>query len=386
MLLLIVIGLTSLFFYLIVAGQSLLGARQIAQLHDIAPARSTDCPSVSIIVPALNEAATIKPALDSLLALDYPALEIIALDDRSTDATGLILDKMALADSRLKVFHITELPPGWLGKNHALWYGASRAEGDLLLFTDADVIMAEESLRRAVGFMLAAQLDHLAIFFDAVVPGGLLNMLIIDFACGFMALMKPWKAHQSDSHYHTGVGAFNLIRAESYRRCGTHQAIAMQPVDDVELGRLIKVNGGHQACLFGRNSISVKWYSSVPEMVHGLEKNILPFCGYSIVKIMAASAVIIIFRIWPLVVLFWAHNSILLAMNGLLLLLQMGSAIIVAANSSIPVRHLIWFPLTPFISLYILWNSTIKTISRGGILWRDTFYSLEELKKNKIRP
>ncbi|MCK4837470.1 MAG: glycosyltransferase, partial [Desulfobulbaceae bacterium] len=332
------------------------------------------------------EAATIKPALAALLALDYPDLEIIAINDRSTDATGLILDKMAKTDARLKVYHIMELPSGWLGKNHALWYGAARAKGDLLLFTDADVIMAEKSLRRAVGFMLARQLDHLAIFFDAIVPGGLLNMLIIDFACGFMALMKPWKARQSDSPYHTGVGAFNLIRAETYRRCGTHQAIAMNPVDDVELGRLLKANDGHQDCLFGRNSISVKWYSSVAEMVRGLEKNIMPFCDYSIVKIIAASAVIIIFRIWPMMVLLWGHNPILLALNGLLLILQAGSAITAAANSSIPVRHVIWLPLAPFISLYILWNSAIKTLCRGGIIWRETFYSLDELKKNNKRP
>lgn len=382
MTLLIAIGLISLLICLFLTIESLLGARQIGQLQDITPLRRSDCPAVSIIVPALNEAATIKPALASLLALDYPKLEVIAINDRSTDTTGQILDNMAQENSRLTVYHLTELPANWLGKNHALWYGATRAEGDILLFTDADVVMTQKSLRRAVGFMLTAQLDHLAIFFDAIVPGGLLNMLIVDFACGFMALMKPWKAHRPDNHYHIGVGAFNLIRAETYHRCGTHRAIAMNPVDDVALGRLLKTNGGHQNCLFGRNSISVKWYSSVTEMVHGLEKNIMPFCGYSISKIIAATAAIIILRIWPMMVILFSHNPFLLTLNGLLVILQVGSAITVAANSSIPIRHVVWFPLAPFIDLYILWNSTLKTLSRGGIIWRGTFYSLAELQKN----
>jgi glycosyltransferase involved in cell wall biosynthesis len=383
MIFLIVIGLLSLSIYLFLAVEALLGARQIGQLRDIEPLRNAECPSVSIIVPALNEAATIKPALASVLALDYPDLEVIAINDRSTDETGLILDQMAKSDSRLRVYHIKELPAGWLGKNHALWYGAARAKGDLLLFTDADVVMTEKSLRRAVGFMLAEQLDHLAIFFDTIVPGGLLNMMILDFACAFMTMMKPWKARQTNSHYHIGVGAFNLVRAETYHRCGTHQAIAMNPVDDVELGRLLKANGGRQDCLFGRNSISVKWYNSVSEMVCGLEKNIMPFCGYSLLRIIAVSAAIIILRIWPMSALFLVQDRILLALNGLLVIIQAGLAITAAANSSIPVRHVLWLPLAPFIGLYILWNSAIKTIFRGGIIWRNTFYSLDELQKKR---
>ena len=89
---LIAIGLTSLLIYLFLAVEALLGGRQIGQLRDIIPLRDAECPSISIIVPALNEATTIKPALTSLLALDYPDLEIIAVNDRSTDATGLILE------------------------------------------------------------------------------------------------------------------------------------------------------------------------------------------------------------------------------------------------------------------------------------------------------
>jgi glycosyltransferase involved in cell wall biosynthesis len=382
MIILIFVGLASLLGVLVLAGEAWLGSRRIGALRDMAPGPREDWPTVSIIVPALNEAATIRPALTSLLALDYPALEIIAINDRSTDATGRILAEMARTDARLRVHQLRELPAGWLGKNHALWFGAARATGDFLLFTDADVVMTAASLRRAIDFMLRHRLDHLAVLFEIKVAGGLLNMLIIDFACAFMAAMKPWRARRLGSRYHIGVGAFNLVRAATYRRCGTHRAIALQPVDDVALGRLLKDGGGRQDCLFGYHAISVKWYDSVAALVRGLEKNIFPFCNYSLPRIMATSTLIIVLRIWPLLSPLTGQGALII-INGLLIGLQVTLALNAAARSAIPLRHIVWFPLSAFIGLYILWNSTIKTLWRGGIVWRGTFYSLDLLQKKK---
>jgi glycosyltransferase involved in cell wall biosynthesis len=378
---LITLGLFSIGAYLILAVAVLVGSRQIGQLSEVEPAPPAELPKVSIIIPALNEAATIEPALASVLALDYPDLEVIAINDRSTDQTGAILERLASAEPRLQVFHIKELPAGWLGKNHALWYGADRASGELLLFTDADVVMSRGSLRRAVSYMLARRLDHLAVFFDVVVPGGLLNMLMIDFASAFMAGMRPWKARQEKSRCHIGVGAFNLVRAKAYQVCGSHRAIALQPVDDVELGRLLKESGGRQDLLFGRTDISVAWYGSVDEMIRGLEKNIFPYLGYSLIRTAAVSLVVVLLRIWPFLALFFT-DGLLLSLNGILLAMQLAAALFVAANSSIAVRHLVWFPFSAFVGLYIIWHSAIRTLLRGGILWRGSFYSLEELKKS----
>ena len=105
-------------------------------------------PSLSVIVPARNEATAIGPALASLLAQDYPGLEIVAVDDRSTDGTGDVLRALAAANPSLRVLRIDDLPSGWLGKNHALWRGAQRSTGTWLLFTDADVVFAPGTLRR----------------------------------------------------------------------------------------------------------------------------------------------------------------------------------------------------------------------------------------------
>ncbi|MFN2365845.1 MAG: hypothetical protein ABR523_05200 [Desulfurivibrionaceae bacterium] len=121
---------------------------------------------------------------------------------------------------------------------------------------------------------------------------------------------------------------------------------------------------------------------SIPEMVRGLEKNVFPFCNYSLPKITAASLAIVILRIWPLPAIFLTSTPVAV-LNGLLIVIQAGLAAVAAGKSSISVRYVVWLPVSPFIGLYILWNSTIRTILQGGIVWRDTFYSLTELRRKE---
>src|SRR6266850_2473571 len=135
------------------------GYRRLRFLKDVMPARAV--PPMSIIAAARNEARGIEAAVISLLRLDYPALEIIIVNDRSTDETGAILERLARQHSRLTIKNISELPEGWLGKNHALYAGAAVASGTLLLFTDADVVFEPTTLRRAITLMEQDELDHL---------------------------------------------------------------------------------------------------------------------------------------------------------------------------------------------------------------------------------
>ena len=126
------------------------GNHQIYDLHDIAPVSDVEAPRVSIIVAARNEERNIQSALQSLLTIEYPSLQLIVVNDRSQDRTGEILAGMVQDHSLLKIVQIDELPEGWLGKNHALWQGVQQADGELLLFTDADVVMLPDTMGRAV--------------------------------------------------------------------------------------------------------------------------------------------------------------------------------------------------------------------------------------------
>src|ERR1700693_4382257 len=105
-------------------------------------------PKVSIIVPARDEAEKIEAAMRSKLAIDYPDFELLAVDDRSQDQTGAILDRLAAEDPRLCVIHLTSLPEDWLGKSHAMQVAASHAQGEFVLFTDADVFFSPDLLRK----------------------------------------------------------------------------------------------------------------------------------------------------------------------------------------------------------------------------------------------
>lgn len=249
------------------------GLRRLRQLADVEAPADPELPALSVIVGALDEAATIEPALRSLLAVDYPRLEVIAIDDRSTDGTGAILDRLAREDRRLRVIHVRELPAGWLGKVHALHVGARAATGEWLLFTDADVHFAPGALRRAVGHCRQERLDHLSVLPELHVRQSLLAALLLLAQGLFYATLPPWKLATSPRVY-VGLGAFNLVRSDAYRRAGGHEALRLEVLDDLMLGKRLKTFGGaRQGLLLGQGAVSLEWYPDAHAFMRGLEKN-----------------------------------------------------------------------------------------------------------------
>lgn len=360
-----------------------MGTLRLKSLRSIAPDPHLPLPLVSIIVAALNEEHTIDEAMESLAHLDYPNLEIIAIDDRSTDKTGILLDQCAQRHHNIQVAHVTELPASWLGKNHALQFGAKRAKGDFLLFTDADVKLEPSTLKRALRRMQDKMLDHLTLLFAAELPGGLLNMVVIEFGVNLAGFLKPWKAADPDSARSIGIGAFNLIRRTAYEDIGGHEKIAMSPIDDVMLGVLLKGHGFRQECLQGADFVKVPWYHSVSAMIKGLEKNSFAALDYSLAKVVAVTLFIFIVGIWPYWALLFTSGPTRL-INGAIIgcyILLFSTA---AHFAGIPKRHLLWLPVSTYIRLYTLWRAVVVTLHRGGITWRGTFYPLAQLKAHHI--
>src|SRR4051812_1089949 len=173
-------------------------------------------------------------------------MEIVAVDDRSTDDTGAVLERMAASDQRIRVVHITELPSGWLGKNHALHVGAALASGEYLLFTDADIVFDPDAMARAVAYTEDTGIDHLTLGPELESASMLLELVVTYFTLGFFLLYKPWLVHEADRDEHIGVGAFTLVRTSLYRTFDGHRRIALRPDDDIKLGRMVKVAGGRQ--------------------------------------------------------------------------------------------------------------------------------------------
>jgi glycosyltransferase involved in cell wall biosynthesis len=251
----------------VVAVDLLTGTRSIRNLAQFAPMAGG--PMVSIIVAGRNEEHGIEAGVRSLLAMDYSPLEVSAVNDRSTDGTGEVLERVRRDDPRLTVIHVSTLPPGWLGKNHALALGAARAKGDFLLFTDADVVFDSSALGRAVRFMEEEGIDHLAAFPGLRVRGIALRTLIVTFGMLFALHTRLWKARDPRSKRHIGIGAFNLLRAAGYRRLGTHAAIALRPDDDLRLGREAKRAGLRQDIVRANTLLEIEWYASFGQMIDG---------------------------------------------------------------------------------------------------------------------
>lgn len=373
----------SLTVFLISAGSAIeiaFGLRKMKRLEDTIPAIADNPPKISIIVSALNEANTIEPALQSLLALDYPNMEIIAINDRSTDATPEILDRMSQAHPRLRVLHLSELPSGWLGKNHALYRGAQLASGDYLIFTDADVIFDPSTVSRAATYCEQHHVDHLTLIFNIVAKTQLLRMLLLNFQIGFALRFKPWKVNTSPKHF-LGLGGFNMLRRSAYQKSGGHAAIPMAVADDMMLGKLIKTKGYLQHALSARELVSVEWYRSTPEMLEGLEKSVFYAVGYQISQLIAVTLLMLVLRILPWVGLF-VTDGITRLLNVATILAGFALFADFLHSYGWGYRCLVFLPVISFVELVMWWRGSLLTLLRGGIEWRGTHYPLRELKRS----
>ncbi len=362
-------------------GVLLRGRGQMRQLRDVEPLPEGELPRVSIVVAARDEERNIEEAVRSMLAQDLPRLELVVVDDRSTDRTGAILD--SLADPRLRVVHVRELPAGWLGKNHALELGAAAAGGELILFTDADIVMKPDTLRRAASYFTRERLDHLTMAPHIDMPGFLLRAFGVFFGICFLLFSRPWQARNPRSRSHIGIGAFNLVRAESYRRIGTHRAIAMRPDDDMKLGKLMKKNGLRQDFLVGVDHISVEWYRTVGEAVHGLRKNGFAGVDYRISVVIFATLMQLATFVFPFIAVFvtTGPTRLLYALSVALILGIYGGA---AREQKAPVLGGILTPVLSLLFITVLLNATLYALLHRGIEWRGTHYPLDELRANRV--
>lgn len=361
------------------------GRRAISALASVDPTTlPTPSPRVSVVVAARDEERHIEQAMRSLLALDYPGLELIAVNDRSTDRTGALLDALAASDPRLRVIHVAALPAGWLGKNHALHLAGQAAQGEWVLFTDADVFFAPDALRRAVAHAEASRLDHLVLGPKLIGGSVALRLMMAFFALSFALSIRPWRAREAGRAEHIGIGAFNLVRRRALAAVGFHSRIPLRPDDDLKLGRLLKAGGHAQEFMEGGATVTIEWYRTVWEMVRGLEKNSFPYLEYSVAKALAAIAAIGLLVLWPPLALFLT-SGVAFALSLITVLLTLA---LVAASAvrtvALPAWSALGYPFGGLMMMVTIANSTVRTLLQGGVVWRGTLYPLAALKANRI--
>ena len=343
---------------------------------------TSNLPSLSIIFSALNEEKEIAVALTSLLNLDYPALEIIAINDRSTDNTPHILEDLQQKyPDRLRVFHIKELPSGWFGKNHALYFGAQQAHGEWLLFTDADVLMKNETLIQSMNYVLKNEVDHLTISEKHLTDNFWLQVFYLGKYVTYNMAFKPWRVSYPWSKKSIGHGAFNLIRKKTYEKIGGHNAIALECLDDLALGQLIKNHGFKQDTIDGYDFIERDWYQSLTDLIHGLKKNGFAFYRYRLTPAIRDIFFAIAFYIWPVFAVIFLHGTIRM-INLCNIILTLILFLYVAKQFKIKEYYALFYPAAITILIFTMINSIIATLKNNGVIWRGTLYSLDQLKKS----
>jgi glycosyltransferase involved in cell wall biosynthesis len=361
------------------------GRRLYRRLSEIplSPAEMEALPKLSILVPACNEAETVERAMLSLLALDYPDLEIIAIDDRSTDATGAILDRLAATDSRLRVRHVAHLPHGWLGKNHAMQVAGDEATGKWLLFTDADVVFAPDTLRRAVAYACSRDIDHLVLSPRCETLDFWERLFVSYFGLMFSFRTRPWEVANPHSNAYVGLGAFNMVRANAYRQFGGHKALPMEVLDDSKLGKVVKRAGFRQELLEGGDLISVRWVVGLRGVIDGMTKN--AFAGFEFKLLYELGAILMLAytALYPIVALLvpgWPTRLMALMTLGIMVI----AAGVMRRVTEAPRWYGLGYPLASLILIYIILRSTWRTYRQNGIIWRGTLYPLDELRKGVV--
>ena len=341
-------------------------------------------PSVAVIVPARNEEEAIEQALLRLEALEYDNFQIIVIDDRSTDRTGEIMDSLASKSSgKLKVVHIKELPAGWLGKPHAMWSAAATSNADWLLFTDADILFRSDTLRRAVAFAEADQVDHLIVLPQVIMKRFSEKMMIAFFQLLFVFGHRPWKVADPKTKDHMGVGAFNMVRRSAYEAVGSFKRLRMEVVDDMKLGKVMKEGGYRQQVAFGDDMVRVRWAHGARGIINNLTKNFFAVMSFQTWRALLACVGMAILNYLPFVGVFlahgWARVPYAVALASMFFLYSG-----IWKQGEIHPWYFFLHPVSTTLFIYTMLRSTFVTLHNDGVNWRGTHYALEELRKGLV--
>ena len=356
------------------------GSRRIPSLAKVEPLPDGALPPLTIIAPSRNEEARVEGGARSLLRQDYPNARVLVVDDRSTDATGAVLDRLASEDPRLRVLHLSSLPDGWIGKHHALHRAASEAGGDWILFTDGDVELAPDAARRAVSLALREKADHVAIAPDLLVDSVTEALFVGFFVIAFNLSQRPWNAQDPRSRDSIGVGAFNLVRRSAYERAGGHARIRYDMIDDIGLGRLLKRSGARQLFAGHAGRVRAKWHTGARGLIRGVEKNAFASLEYRVLPTIAGVAVQLALALGP--VLGWFVPGIVAKVATVAAWVGV-FACYGLASREVPIRpwHAALMPLGGLLFAFAIVRSAVVVLARNGVDWRGTHYPLEDLRR-----
>jgi glycosyltransferase involved in cell wall biosynthesis len=364
------------------------GIQDITREEPTASLPGGDSPHLSVVVPACNEEASIQTTLRSLLRSTGVRLQIIAIDDRSNDRTGGLMDEVAAEAAAsgcphsIVVIHNRELPAGWLGKSHALSLGLQKATAPWLLFTDGDAIFATRALELAMHQALAEQADHFVLLATLLTEGASEAVIAATAQALSQWSLRLWKVADPSARDFFGMGCFNLVRRDVFEKLGGIQALRMEIVEDLSLGALVKHAGHRSRVAIGPGLVSIRWIEGVLGLARNCEKNGFAIFRYKVWICVLAGFGIALDVFIPLAAMACGTSGLL---SGLLTYL--GVSLTIQANHRMnrvsPFAAILFAPAAAIIG-YGFMRSMVLTLARDGVNWRGTHYPLSELRKHAI--
>jgi len=341
-------------------------------------------PKISVIIPACNEADTIEPAIETRLQDDYPNLEIILIDDRSTDGTTAIIDRIAAKDNRVKAIHIKELPFGWLGKQYAMNQGVKLATGDWFLFSDADVKIKPGTLKLVMGYCEVKKIDHLAIFPEMPPTNFLLDTLLSVFIRFLCVGGRIWAVENEKSNAAVGSGSFNLVRRIAFEKTKGFEWLRLETIDGVGLGKMLKESGARSSIINGRKYISVYLYRTLKGMAIGSERPVFAGIGnFSLIWLTLTGMINFGFEMSPFFALIPIRIPWLTFLGMIMVVMALVTSILIGRWMNRPLLPSIFYPIGTTILVIFMVRAGILGAKRGGVFWRGTFYPTKILKEGK---
>lgn len=355
--------------------------REMPRLRDFQYPELEDYPLISVIITACNEAETIEAAMASRLADDYPHLEFILIDDRSTDGTGQLVDRIAAQDARIRAFHITELPEGWLGKVHALQKGVEVAHGEWFLFSDADVFVKAGTLKQLIARCEMENYQHVAMIMEIYSGGFWVDTTISVVLRTLMAGGRVYQFSNPDANTSGGSGAFNLVKRSAFEKTKGFPYLKMEIIDDVSLGQQLKLSGARTLAVDGKGFVGVQWYSTFKGMMDGIGRaGIVALGNYNIWRHLGILCSGIIVDLMPYVALFWFGVPYLPYLGGVVIAIALASAVLSNRILGLPIFPGVLLPLGHVLTVFVNIRGGLVFYKNKGIYWRGTFYSQEQLK------
>jgi chlorobactene glucosyltransferase len=349
-----------------------------------------NAPLISVCIPARNEERNIRACVEAVLAQDYPNLEVIVLDDRSTDATPTILTDIASRDARLHSISGSDLPKGWAGKPHALFQASASARGEWLCFVDADTFLSPTTLSSCYVKALATQADMFTIMTFQILGSfwekTIMPLVMTALSVGF----SPRKVNDPNKKDAIANGQFILIKRSTYDSIDGHVSVKNSIVEDKQISEQVKWNGHRLIVADGMQLVRTRMYTSLPEMWEGWTKNIYlglrdepALMALGIFGAFLTMTVALILPAWPLLGSYWyLNNGGWLAMTVIIESLLLWAYVLyvrvqVATKLEISPWYALTTPLGAGVFSAMMFTSAWKVISRKGVTWKGRVYTSE---------